>query len=111
MTGCSACPGASSCATSPGWAARSPRADPGLTTFGPRAASAGNREDVSCAAVTSRPWLVVVGMACALSCHCPNAPVKEGLKPEGVACAADDECETGLCEALPGGAELCMRKC
>ena len=44
-------------------------------------------------------------------CQCSAPPVKEGLKPEGVACGDDAECETGLCDALPGAVKLCMRKC
>ena len=44
-------------------------------------------------------------------CQCSSPPVKEHLKPEGMPCEADSECETGLCDALPGQSKLCIRKC
>ncbi|MHB8872159.1 MAG: MopE-related protein, partial [Myxococcaceae bacterium] len=52
--------------------------------------------------------------ACLLAvagCKCNSAPTREGLKPEGVPCTIDAQCETGLCDALPKAGKLCMRKC
>ncbi|MGA9525786.1 MAG: MopE-related protein, partial [Myxococcaceae bacterium] len=45
------------------------------------------------------------------ACDCGAPNVKERLKPEGVPCAEDHECETGMCDALPGGDRLCIRTC
>ncbi|MFZ5471174.1 MAG: MopE-related protein [Myxococcota bacterium] len=56
-----------------------------------------------------RAWMMLPFLVA--GCTCGEPPAKDTLKPEGVACGADSECETGLCDALPGGEKLCMRKC
>ncbi|MHB8872238.1 MAG: hypothetical protein ACYC8T_00995 [Myxococcaceae bacterium] len=56
-------------------------------------------------------WALLICAGFAASCKCNAPPVKQGLKPEGVPCGADAECETGLCDALPAAEKLCMRKC
>ncbi|MBX5482734.1 MAG: hypothetical protein IRZ16_12975, partial [Myxococcaceae bacterium] len=50
-------------------------------------------------------------VAFAGACECRNPNVQRHLNPEGTACSDDAECETGLCEALPGKEKLCTRKC
>jgi hypothetical protein len=52
--------------------------------------------------------LVTLG---ASSCNCARAPVQNTLKAEGEACGSDDECESSLCDKLPGKSQVCFRKC
>ncbi|MEW5741161.1 MAG: hypothetical protein AB1938_19720, partial [Myxococcota bacterium] len=54
---------------------------------------------------------VLVTLAALAACQCNKQPVKEALKKEGEACASDDSCETGLCDAAPGFQAVCVRKC
>ena len=43
---------------------------------------------------------------------CARQPAKDTLVTEGASCALDDECETGLCDVVPGtNARVCVRKC
>ncbi len=44
---------------------------------------------------------------------CPGSkpPVQNTLKADGEACAADEECESSLCDKLPGKPQVCFRKC
>jgi hypothetical protein len=43
---------------------------------------------------------------------CARQPAKDTLVPEGATCALDEECETGLCDVVPGtNARVCLRKC
>ena len=44
-------------------------------------------------------------------CNCARPPVQNTLKADGLACAADEECESSLCDKLPGKAQVCFRKC
>ncbi|MBI3183734.1 MAG: hypothetical protein HYZ28_16475 [Myxococcales bacterium] len=61
---------------------------------------------------TKRSW-VFWGLLVSVwaGCQCGDRKPKIVLKPEGVPCELDDECETGLCDALPRAEKLCMRKC
>src|SRR4051812_31625435 len=54
---------------------------------------------------------LLVFLGASVGCECGAPPPKAGLKAEGVPCGADDECETGLCDAIPKGEALCVRKC
>lgn len=45
------------------------------------------------------------------SCNCARPPVSNTLKPEGEACSNDEECESSLCDKLPGKSQVCFRKC
>jgi hypothetical protein len=61
---------------------------------------------------SSRPWWLPAALAlCLAACQCARPPVNNVLKPEGEACAADEECESSLCDQLPGKAKVCFRKC
>ncbi|MFO0594691.1 MAG: MopE-related protein [Myxococcaceae bacterium] len=58
--------------------------------------------------------LMVVSFACALfvsACNCSRPPVTTTLKPDGEACAHDEECESSLCDKLPGKSQVCFHKC
>ncbi len=52
--------------------------------------------------------LLSLGLA---SCTCGRAPVQNTLKPDGKACAEDEECESSLCDKLPGKEKVCFKKC
>jgi len=45
------------------------------------------------------------------SCNCARPPVSNTLKSEGEACSNDEECESSLCDKLPGKSQVCFRKC
>ncbi|MGV3622997.1 MAG: MopE-related protein [Archangium sp.] len=47
----------------------------------------------------------------ASGCGCARAPVQNTLKAEGEACEADNECESSLCDKLPGKSMVCFRRC
>lgn len=42
---------------------------------------------------------------------CARNPVQNTLKAEGEACEEDRECESSLCDKLPGKAMVCFRRC
>lgn len=44
-------------------------------------------------------------------CSCDKPPVSQTLKPEGEACTEDEQCESSLCDKLPGQSQVCFRKC
>ncbi len=58
-------------------------------------------------------WSVIFLVAVLSNCgSCARQPAKNTLVPEGATCALDDECETGLCDVVPGtSARVCLRKC
>jgi hypothetical protein len=45
------------------------------------------------------------------ACSCTKPPVSQTLKPEGEACTDDEQCESSLCDKLPGQSQVCFRKC
>jgi hypothetical protein len=45
------------------------------------------------------------------ACNCSRPPVTTTLKPDGEPCANDEECESSLCDKLPGKSLVCFRKC
>ncbi len=56
--------------------------------------------------------LFIVAAAFTLSaCTCNRQPVAPTLKKLGEACATDDSCATGLCDAIPGAQAVCVKKC
>lgn len=58
-----------------------------------------------------RLWLPLV-LCSITACMCGREPPTAGqLKKEGEECFTDESCETGLCDALPNGPTLCVRKC
>ena len=60
----------------------------------------------------SRLFVVLLSLGLAAeSCQCARPPVKNTLKGEGEACTGDEECESSLCDKLPGKALVCFRKC
>jgi hypothetical protein len=56
-------------------------------------------------------WLLLTLALVLEGCSCGRAPVNNVLKPEGEACATDEECESSLCDQLPGKPKVCFRKC
>ncbi len=43
---------------------------------------------------------------------CARQPATNTLVTEGTPCSLDDECETGLCDVVPGTSDrVCLRKC
>ncbi|MDP1830219.1 MAG: collagen-like protein [Archangium sp.] len=60
----------------------------------------------------SRLFVVVLALGVAgASCTCGSKPVKNSLKPDGEACGTDEECESSLCDHLPGKSNVCFKKC
>ena len=59
------------------------------------------------------PFLFVALVVCVVTpaCQCSKPPVTEAQRKEGEPCGADEECETGLCDHLPGEPSVCLRKC
>lgn len=58
--------------------------------------------------------LLLLALATAVfasGCGCGRAPINNTLKAEGEACEADEECESSLCDKLPGKPMVCFRKC
>ena len=55
--------------------------------------------------------LLALGLAAPSCTSCGKAPVKNTLKPDGDACANDEECESSLCDKLPGKSLVCFKKC
>lgn len=58
-----------------------------------------------------RPRLSLAASLLALGCTCKSPELAMGPRPEGVRCDRDEQCETGLCDALPGADKLCLRGC
>ena len=60
-----------------------------------------------------RLFVVLLGLGVSVSscAGCGRAPVKNTLKPDGEACANDEECESSLCDKLPGKSTVCFKKC
>lgn len=59
-------------------------------------------------------WSAVVCVLLFLSncASCARQPAKDTLVTEGASCTLDDDCETGLCDVVPGtDARVCLRKC
>ncbi len=42
---------------------------------------------------------------------CNRSPSEKTLKAEGEACEFDEECETSLCDKVPGKSSICYRRC
>ena len=55
--------------------------------------------------------LTALAVVAASSCTCGSRPATQVLTPEGEACSDDEQCETGLCDALDGAPKKCLRKC
>src|SRR4051812_36375442 len=55
--------------------------------------------------------LIFVALGLASSCGCGTKPVTNTLKPDGEACTADEQCESSLCDNLPGKEKVCFKKC
>jgi hypothetical protein len=57
-------------------------------------------------------FLSLLALGLISGCQCNKAPpATAAQKNEGEACAKDDECTTGLCDAAPGRQQVCVRKC
>ncbi|MBL9037164.1 MAG: hypothetical protein JNG84_01495 [Archangium sp.] len=57
-------------------------------------------------------WLAVVSAVALSACQCGKVPPTAAvLLKEGVNCIRDDECETALCDSVPGTQAVCVRKC
>jgi hypothetical protein len=57
------------------------------------------------------PLFLVVSLFVAGCTNCGKKPVAPSLLKEGEACENDERCETGLCDAAPGFAPTCVRRC
>ena len=55
--------------------------------------------------------IVAVAQFGLVACECGTRPTAPTLKKLGEACATDDSCETGLCDAKPGNQAVCVKKC
>ena len=55
--------------------------------------------------------LLALGLSASSCAGCGRAPVKNTLKADGVACGNDEECESSLCDKLPGKPMVCFKKC
>ena len=55
--------------------------------------------------------VVLLSLGLASCASCGKAPVKETLRADGEACTIDEECESSLCDKLPGKPTVCFKKC
>ncbi|HEY1087973.1 MAG TPA: hypothetical protein VGE37_09770, partial [Archangium sp.] len=59
----------------------------------------------------TRLFLLTLSVFVVAGCDCGKKPAAPALLKEGDACDNDERCETGLCDAAPGFAPICVRRC
>lgn len=56
-------------------------------------------------------YLVWLALALMSGCQCSGPPVNDTQRKEGEPCQTDEQCETSLCDKLPGQMPVCFRRC